>query len=211
MKLLLLCHGAKHDLTKCKSNIIPITVKSVRVFTLLDLKSNSEPDIIQDWKKILPNKLHEKFDVISTMCCDGDLFIDKKGGFVDQSFQNIIVSLKRGGFFIMDGLAVSNIKQLSKYWSTLGNDKFPFDSNYKFDKTDFEKLYKNPYLENDDAVNFLNNFIAYSVEQTYNKLTWIRDPSDFISKLCINVYDEIYIADVLKKFNSNHLRLFYKI
>jgi hypothetical protein len=189
----------------CPTNAIPITTKSIRDMTLLDQKSDVEPDIVQDWKLPIDKKLHGKFDVISTMCCDGTVFITNSG-FEDQSFDNVIKALKKNGFFIMDSLAIVNIKQIATH---LANEP----ANAKINKQNLLTIAKHPLDISDypKEKTYMNNFIAYSIEQTYPKLKLIKDPIEFLTNIYDNYSETRLIKDAIKQFKESNLNLFQKM
>ena len=59
--------------------------------------------ILHDFRKKLVNtKLKSKFDIITTMCCDTDMFYDEKqDSIVKQCFINIVNLLSSNGVFVM--------------------------------------------------------------------------------------------------------------
>ena len=116
MKILILCHGNRHRFSSCNTCSVPITGKSVKSMTMVDLKESVSPDLVLDWKKPIDKKMYGKYDAITMMCCDGSVFIDFKGfGFHDESFNNVIKALKKGGYFVMEPLAIVTIKAVAKH------------------------------------------------------------------------------------------------
>ena len=98
MNILALCHGHKHKYKKyesCNTDIVDISNA-----VLLDKDRKCQPDIIQDWLK--PIQFKTKFDIITTKCCDGDVFYDYNTKTIQkQSFVNINKALSKKGIFIM--------------------------------------------------------------------------------------------------------------
>lgn len=98
VKILALCHGKNLDNppgTKCLTSLV-----NINSATFLDRDKLIKPHILQDLKKPFVTKI--KYDIITTVCCDGDVFYDDKTkSIVDQTFNNIKNALKNGGVFIL--------------------------------------------------------------------------------------------------------------
>jgi hypothetical protein len=215
MKILVICHGTKHTFDGCYNNILPITAKSIRNMTFLDIKEEVEPDIVANWKENIPIKLYNKFDLLSSICGDGDLFITNTG-FNEKSFDNLIKVLKHKGYFIMDGLSISNIKNISIFWVKLLEKEKKINSltyypGFKPNLTRLSDLEKNPFTDDPETIKFLNRYIAFSIEESYPKLKWIKDPKAFINLLYETYSDKRYVKNILDKFNDENLSLFQKI
>ena len=134
--VLLLCHGRAHTTTPCTSsnNIsccptseIDFKNKTLNL-TFLDKDPRAKPHILHDWRKPIGNKFKTKFDIITTMCCDSDMFYnDLLKQIEPNSFINIANSLSDNGIFVMPKyywmnasvlsqiIKVANLKLIKKY------------------------------------------------------------------------------------------------
>jgi SAM-dependent methyltransferase len=95
MQHLMLCHGRDHDI---KSDSLCYTSFRNKKAVYLDKDPTAKPDILHDWTK--PIKFKNKFDIITTMCCDGNVFYDNNK-VVKQTFKNIKQALKPDGIFVL--------------------------------------------------------------------------------------------------------------
>jgi hypothetical protein len=96
MKHLMLCHGRQHDI---ESDSLCYTSYRNKKAIYLDRDSKTKPDILHDWTK--PINLKNEYDIITTMCCDGDVFFDDNKKIVKQTFKNIKNALKPDGIFVI--------------------------------------------------------------------------------------------------------------
>lgn len=98
VKILALCHGKNLDNppgTKCLTSLV-----NINSATFLDKDRLIKPHILQDLKKPFVTKI--KYDIITTVCCDDDVFSDDKSKSIEkQTFINIKSSLRNDGIFIL--------------------------------------------------------------------------------------------------------------
>lgn len=102
MKILLICHGERHDFG-CPPFSDLLSKKALDHSITLDIDSKSEPDIETDirYSKALKG-YSKKFDIMFAICCTYDAFIKKNGeGIETNAFENILKALKRGGIFVL--------------------------------------------------------------------------------------------------------------
>lgn len=97
-KILALCHGKKLDNppgTECLTSLV-----NINSATFIDKDKSIKPHILQDLKKPFSTKI--KYDIITTVCCDGDVFYNDKTKYIEeQTFINIKHALKNDGIFIL--------------------------------------------------------------------------------------------------------------
>ena len=102
-RVLVLCHGKTHVAHRdpeyaCFTPLVPKPV--VARATLLDVDATCKPTVVHDWRK--PFRTRAKYDVVTTACCDSDVFYDaSRGAIVDQSFANVDAALGPRGVFIL--------------------------------------------------------------------------------------------------------------
>lgn len=175
MQILMLCHGIKHILRK-EDTLIPVTPKSIRDITFLDKDEDCEPDILHDWRHPISDQLHNRWDIVTSVCADGDLFI-RDGGLDGTCIRNVINVLKPGGFFIMEPLVISNIKLITNY--LLANNVLNINLNI------LNTLNNNPFeIENYPMIKKkFTEYMATSIEFRYDKLQRVHDPEEFLHKL----------------------------
>lgn len=172
----MLCHGTTHSLHP-ESCVLPLTPKAIRSMTFLDKDPSCKPDILYDWKKTVPERMHGKYDVITSICSDADLFIDHDNmGFVEQSFKNVIACLKPGGYFVMEPLSIASIKSVASFWKDAA-----VSIEVDFDVAAMQDVAGSPYnIEFYPKIEvFLNEFMSSSVEKTYDGLVWLKDTHEF--------------------------------
>jgi hypothetical protein len=117
MDILVLCHGKKLNNpsgTYCSTQLINIDKA-----TFIDKDSKIKPHILQNLKtKFVLNK---KYDIITTACCDGDVFYNSNtDAIVDQTFKNVKLHLKQNGVFIFPKYDWYNkhiLLQIEKYFN----------------------------------------------------------------------------------------------
>jgi len=136
--VLLLCHGRNHttipctplnDISCCPTSQIDFKDKNFKI-TLLDKDPQANPHIIHDWRNPINNKLKSKFDIITTMCCNTDMFYDEKhDSIVSQCFINIVNLLTPNGIFVMPQYYWLNKKILNQIKAHLKLIK-KYKSNY---------------------------------------------------------------------------------
>lgn len=97
IKILALCHGKNLDNppgARCLTAFINIDNA-----ILLDKDKLIKPHILQDFKKPFITKT--KYDIITTVCCNSDVFYNDKNKTIEkQTFKNIKAALKQNGLFI---------------------------------------------------------------------------------------------------------------
>jgi len=97
IKILALCHGKNLDNPpggRCLTAFINIDNA-----ILLDKDKLIKPHILQDFKKPFITKT--KYDIITTVCCNSDVFYNDKNKTIEkQTFKNIKGALKQNGLFI---------------------------------------------------------------------------------------------------------------
>lgn len=135
VKILALCHGKNPDNppgTKCYTQYI-----NINKATLLDKNTLIKPDILQDLKKPFTTK--QKYDIITTVCCDTNAFYNDKTKTIEkQTFQNIKLSLKKEGLFIFPKYYWVNtkiIKEIELYFTLEKKFKEGIETFYIFKKT----------------------------------------------------------------------------
>jgi hypothetical protein len=97
MNILALCHGRSLNNpqgTKCMTSLVDI-----KFATYLDKNASIKPHVLQDFKK--PFSPDKRYDIITTVCCDGNIFFNEKRKTIEtQPFKNIACALKPNGLFI---------------------------------------------------------------------------------------------------------------
>ena len=145
--VLLLCHGRAHttkpctpsnDISCCPTSEIDFKDKTLKL-TLLDKDPQAKPHILHDFRKKLVNtKLKSQFDIITTMCCDTDMFYDEKqDSIVKQCFINIVKLLSSNGVFVMPQYYWLNKKilnQIKEHLQLIKKYKSDYDIFYIFTK-----------------------------------------------------------------------------
>lgn len=108
--ILLLCHTAADDIGNggCSTAGIPITLGMIRQgrVSTLDVVATARPDFAMDLTRPIPRRLASslegRFDVVTTACCNFDIFVAPGGkGLVRQAWDNVLRMLKPGGFFLV--------------------------------------------------------------------------------------------------------------
>jgi hypothetical protein len=132
MEILVLCHGKKlNNPTGCSCNTQLITIDNA---TFLDKNPKIKPHILQDIKK--PFKSKKLYDIITTACCDEDVFYDKaKKSIVHQTFVNIKNALKLNGVFIIPRYYWFNkhiLSEIKKYFTFIKKVKITNQELYIF-------------------------------------------------------------------------------
>jgi len=222
MKILVLCHGNRHRFASCNTCSVPITGKSVKSMTMVDLKENVSPDLVLDWKTPIDRKMYGKYDAVTMMCCDGSVFIDYKTlGFHDVSFDNVIKALKRGGYFVMEPLPIATLKavakhvldMISKHPEILEEENVIEPSyNIKRNLQILKEVVKNPFEVEDHPTteSFLNKYMAFSITTTYPRLEWIKDPRTYVEKIYEELSEPALIKGALDEFKNKHFLVFQK-
>lgn len=117
MRVLFLCDGDTHTFDEpafqvqpgtkvqplpCLTAGIPLSLEIYKQSDTMDISKRTKPTIVQDISKKIPtNKMDVQYDVITTMCCSGDLFAKPSGLPVKSSWNNVERLLKPGGYFIL--------------------------------------------------------------------------------------------------------------
>ncbi len=126
---LLLCHGHKHKDSNCFTAFVKLKNP-----ILLDKQSICNPDIIHDWKQ--PITFSKKFDIITTMCCDTDMFFDGLN-IIPQCFINVQNALSSKGIFVMPVYIWTSdivLKDIRKYLTFHKTVKDKYDTFHIFKK-----------------------------------------------------------------------------
>jgi len=145
--VLLLCHGRNHttmpctpsnDISCCPTSEIDFKDKTLKL-TFLDKDPQADPHILHDFRRKLVNtKLKSKFDIITTMCCDTDMFYDEKQDtIISQCFINIANLLSSNGVFVMPQYYWLNKKilnQIKEHLQLIKKYKSDYDIFYIFSK-----------------------------------------------------------------------------
>lgn len=117
MEILVLCHGKQLDNPiGCLCNTSLINIDKA---TFIDKDPKIKPHILQDLKK--PFKLNKKYHIITTACCNGDVFYDEiNKTIVKQTFINIKNALLINGVFIIPRYVWFNkhiLSEIKKYFT----------------------------------------------------------------------------------------------
>lgn len=103
-RLLLLCHTTQDIIGHCDTTGIPLSIDTLQLSTTMDMDRSGRPEHVVDITRPLPSgkqHLRRRFNVITTVCCPSDVFIEEEGqGLVLQSWENIAYMLQQGGYFI---------------------------------------------------------------------------------------------------------------
>jgi hypothetical protein len=127
VKILALCHGKKLDNppgTKCFTSLI-----NINHATFIDKDISIKPHILQDLKQPFITKI--KYDIITTVCCNTDVFYNDKSKSIEkQTFKNIKLALKENGIFIFpkyNWLNTKILKEIQNYFKLVKK----FITNYE--------------------------------------------------------------------------------
>lgn len=190
-RFLILCHNRRHNLGRCNTSGVQLTMSSLADAETLD---EVVPDDDFGTYKInitLPIKtqisstktdLQSKFDLITTLCCPYTIYLDANKSLepLQTSWENIVYMLKPSGIFIQTAgeniikeLATKNPafkKQFSKKeLSLITSDKFLEIVTRAIDR-------RSPVIATEDQsyvdmyVKGLNVYISLIQDVTHNKL-----------------------------------------
>ena len=123
--VLLLCHTPKDDLQGCPTAGLPISLSWLRHANTADINTSVKDEqdhhhvldiTARPMSRPLAKTLHGKFDIITTVCCPFDVFIQVNGDGINLSaWKNVADTLKPGGFF-MFSTALMGLESLALYF-----------------------------------------------------------------------------------------------
>lgn len=112
VRILALCHG--HEPNNPTKTICNTSLVDISKAVFLDKDKRIKPDILCDFKK--PFFIRKRLDIITTVCCDTDLFYDLDTKQLEiQTLLNIVSLLKPHGIFIIPQYTWLNRKVKKKY------------------------------------------------------------------------------------------------
>jgi hypothetical protein len=103
LEALILCHGKSHKVDHNEPMCLTsgLNLSKTDLWTTLDIDKDTNPDIHHDLTQPFNDiRLLSRFDIVTTMCCCYDVFINRNGTFVDNAFNNVINFMKTGGHFV---------------------------------------------------------------------------------------------------------------
>jgi hypothetical protein len=114
IKILLLCHGNKHEIHGGYNVGFPLTRQIIDLCTTLDISKESEPDILENF--IMPTKIKKNtFNVVAGLYCYYNVLIDSHGNLVKNYFDNVTKILKPKGLLFINNLPLIGLCAFSQF------------------------------------------------------------------------------------------------